>query len=290
MIKLKFFSDFCSSEQVMKNYINVYGISNPYNNIEIVTDDSYTHACIINAAMPRLNIKKENVIGFSFEPIAILYPIFIRKNFFEYAKKHIRTYYTGFVTEKIPKDIFSEHYAYQWHKWKSHILENNNNKKHIMSIIVSEKIFLPGHKYRHALLYELLKYDIDLHIWGRGSTMYHDKRVKGPFGENTDPYDDYYFTISVENSQSNYYITEKFVDPLVKACIPIYLGARKIKKIFKSDSYYLLKGKLDEDVRKIVDIYNNFKNYLVKDFTSIQNEIFRGNGFLFKFLESELNN
>tara|TARA_B100001250_G_scaffold407192_1_gene427541 strand:- start:1026 stop:1901 length:876 start_codon:yes stop_codon:yes gene_type:complete len=291
MIRLKFFSSFCSSEIAMDNYLNLYGIENNNPHIKFVTDKSYTHACIINVAQPSLTIPKENVIGLASEPLNLLYPIFIRKNFIEYAKKHISKYYIGSVNNDLPRDIFIEHYPFQWHIPKQFIVPEATERKHIMAIIVSEKTYLPGHQYRHALVSELLNYNIDIHIWGRSSNIiYNDKRAKGMFENNSEVYDNYHFVVAIENSINNYYITEKFIDPLVKACVPIYLGASKIKKVFNYDSYHLLTGNLQQDVNKIIHIYTNYKNYLIKDFKPIQNEIFNGNAFLLPFLQKRLKN
>lgn len=53
------------------------------------TGEDYTHAIILNTAIPMLTIPKENVIGLSLEPV-ILSPAFIA-----YADKHIGKYFIG---------------------------------------------------------------------------------------------------------------------------------------------------------------------------------------------------
>ena len=293
MIIIRFFTDFCSSTEVIKNYMNVYDLNTKtYNNLKFVDDETYTHAILINTAMPDLKIPKSNVFGFAHEPLALLYPTFVQKNFFEYAKKHIQNYYIGlwYITgNHIPRNIFKEHYGFQWHSWKKDIVPIVKDRKHIMSLILSDKQYLPGHEYRHKLTRELLKHNIDIHIWGGGAHNFKDPRAKGTFKEH-EPYDDYYFTIAIENSPSNCYITEKFVNPLVRGCIPIYIGALKIRNIFNNNFYKLLNGNLQEDVKRILDIYKNYKNYLVNDFTEIQNEIFNGKAAFFPFLEQILTN
>ena len=53
------------------------------------TGEDYTHAIILNTAMPMLTLPKEKVIGLAFEPV-ILSPAFIA-----YAEKHIGKYFIG---------------------------------------------------------------------------------------------------------------------------------------------------------------------------------------------------
>ena len=70
-----------------------------------------------------------------------------------------------------------------------------------MSIIFSDKKFLPGHIYRHKLVEKILNSDIDVHIFGRGCTtntcnvFSNDKRIKGKF-KRDEPYENYHFTIA----------------------------------------------------------------------------------------------
>ena len=81
---IKIFSDFSTSlnsklvyERLCETHlIPYYGKGN---DVFITTDDDYTHAIILNTAMPFLKIPKERVIGFAFEPLPYLHltPIFI---------------------------------------------------------------------------------------------------------------------------------------------------------------------------------------------------------------------
>ena len=55
-----------------------------------ITDESdFTHAIILNTAMPVLKIPKQNVIGLAWEPTSFLD---IRQDFINYAIKHIGKY------------------------------------------------------------------------------------------------------------------------------------------------------------------------------------------------------
>ena len=74
MKRVKIFSDFCDSQSCKKNFETIGGFENVSNygidkNVYITSDDDYTHAIIINKAMPTLTIPKDNVIGFAFERV-----------------------------------------------------------------------------------------------------------------------------------------------------------------------------------------------------------------------------
>ena len=69
-----------------------------------------------------------------------------------------------------------------------------------MSIILSFKKLSHGHIYRHLLVDEILKTDMDIHIYGNGSDFYgKDKRIKGKFNE-LEPYNNYKYHICIENT------------------------------------------------------------------------------------------
>ena len=94
MIKIKCFSSFCSTDIANSNFKkNLSSTIDKYSGlIEFTNDDDYTHAIIINTAMPLLNIPKENVIGLAFEPP---YFLGVNQRFIDYANKYIGTYYIG---------------------------------------------------------------------------------------------------------------------------------------------------------------------------------------------------
>ena len=169
-----------------------------------------------------------------------------------------------------------------------------------MSFILSDKNFLPGHQYRYLLLDKIINSGMEIDLYGRGIetykkfnpefylNKYNDLRENGirtnrnfihyqQYGKHegrfcydprvfndTEPYDDYQFTIAIENSTSKCYISEKFVDPIVRGCIPIYLGLKNIESYFGNIGYYKLTGNLDEDIKIIENIYNNYQKYIVK--------------------------
>jgi hypothetical protein len=262
-MKIKFFSDFCISKICKEKYESIckYNLIKNYGDnkeIFITCDEDYTHAIILNKAMPLLKIPKENVLGFAFEPYEFLQ---LTSEFITYAKKYIYRYFIGDLNDlKLP---FVEHHGYLWF---SHPTKEIINKKKIMSIVFSEKIITKNHQYRHVLVKNILNQNLPIDIFGRGCEFLNKNSkniyIKGLF-KDTEPYEDYLFTISIENFKSNNYFSEKIITPVMCNTIPIYLGCKNINKYF-GDYNILLSGILIDDIKLIINILQNPTRYINK--------------------------
>jgi hypothetical protein len=258
MIKVKFFSSFCDSQ----NCINVYKrvtelIDNHYygKNVVFTTEDDYTHAIIVNTAMPQLTCKKENVIGLAFEPPCYLN---LTYDFVIYAMQNIGKYYIGDNTS-LPSP-FINHHGFMWYIPFPRMVETKNN---FMSIIFSNKKDTIGHKYRHLLVQTILRFGLPIDIYGRGCTSLsniNDSRLKGQFNDE-EPYKNYKFSIAIENVSLPDYISEKLINCLVYGTTPIYYGAINTDKYFP-DKYIRLTGKLKDDLELLRNIISNPESYI----------------------------
>lgn len=222
----------------------------------ITNGDDYTHAILLNTAMPTLKpeLPIENVIGFAWEPIPFLN---LTYEFIQYAMKHISNYYIG-DTYGLPYP-FIEGNPYLWYNTPPQTI---SPKRNLMSIMVSFKCFAPGHTYRHTLVKEILQQGLPVDIYGNGCDNYslcNDSRVKGKFVLN-EPYESYVFHIAIENFQTNEYFSEKIVNPLIHECVPLYWGARNIDKYFKG-MYIPLNGDINHDIEVIREVARNPDQY-----------------------------
>ena len=257
-------------------------------NIVFVDDDTYTHSIIINTEMPSLKIDKENVIGLAYEPIEFLK---ITPEFIDYAKKHISRYFIGKVGD-LPYP-FEEHYAYQFHNWANTGFKIYEDKPKLMSLMLSEKRFLPGHVYRYRLVIQILKSNLPVDIIGRGCDVLrmfaegrNDPRVKSSFTDDAELLRDYKFTIAIENTQSNLYASEKLTNSFVHNTVPLYLGAEKVDEIFGEGCCIKLTGIIDEDIRIIEDVLKNPEKYR-RDMTKYRERLFSNKECcLIEFLKS----
>ena len=262
MIRIRVFSDFCDSTSCKNNFEKIcsstnilnYGLNNSY---YITDDENYTHVIIMNSAMPELTIPKENVIGLAFEPREF---INLHFHFIEYAKKHIGRYFIG-NSINLPNP-FVEGFAYMWHSNPERAI---TNKPKCMSIIVSDKTTAFGHKYRHAFVSKIIELGLPIDIYGNGSDKYNYSRIKGRF-RDAEPYEDYMFSICIENYRNSHYISEKAITPLMFNCVPIYWGCENINSYF--DEVLPISGVLESDILYIEDILRNPMNYYKPTYTS----------------------
>ncbi len=286
-MKIKFLCSFCSDSQCLANYMNVYGIKTRlYKNMEFVNDNSFTHIVIIGDINNRIinflnncNVKKENIIGFSFEPYEFSNTLTTNK---------IAEYRIS-KAEKFNMDNFKNGYTFQWHSWKQKLISNTYFKPFKMSIILSSKKIVHGHKYRHLLVNKILSTNLDIHIYGKGSIEHgSDNRIKGEF-ISEEPYNDYMYSIAIENTpDTEAYISEKFTNCIVANTIPIYYGADKVNNIFGNNCCYKLCGDLNKDFELITNIYNNCEKCKL-NLENAQYELFNGKAYLPNFLHEFFN-
>jgi len=261
MIRIRIFSDFCTSTECKKQFertnvstsVSTYGPTNKY---YITDQDDYTHVILLNKAMPTLTVPKENVIGLACEPREFLY---VTYEFVEYAKKYVRQYFIG-NGYGLPFP-FVEGFGYLWHVNPGREIVQ---KTKCMSIILSLKTCAPGHQYRHDFVSKIIQLGLPIDIYGRGSSQYSSPQIMGGFVE-TEPYENYMFTICIENFQNNHYVSEKVMTPLMFNCTPIYWGCPNINNYF--DGIIGLSGQLNGDIELVQNILTNPAKYYVKTYT-----------------------
>jgi hypothetical protein len=258
---IKIFCSFTTSRNCKEVYERINNVSDiefygKNKKIYITEDEDYTHAILINTPMPNLTIPKENVIGLAFEPVKFLG---LSSIFIEYAKKNIGKYYIG-DKNNLPEP-FIEHFGYMWY---SRPLKEITYKPNLMSIILSNKRSAPGHKYRHEMVKKIIEFGLPIDIYGRGSNNYSYDRVKGSFID-AEPYENYYFSICIENYECNHYFSEKIINPILYNCTPIYIGCKNIDNYL--DNVIKMSGNIEKDILLIKDVITNPNNYYKKTYT-----------------------
>jgi len=234
--------------------------------IYITNDDNYTHVILMNIPMPTITVPKSCVVGLAFEPPSFLVndnwrefepPNYIVnhvfKEFMNYAKDNVSKYFVG--TSVLPAPFVS-HYSYMWHVIPPRIIAEKNQ---MMSIMVSNKLQSVGHQFRHSLVKEILKTNLNIHIYGRGAKFYNDPRVKGEFKE-CEPYEKYHFHICIENFQTESYTSEKYTNCVLFGTTPIYWGAKNINSLFPGITIEL-SGSLETDMQLLHSIMQNPLKY-----------------------------
>lgn len=234
-MRIRIFSNFCDSQTCAHAFINVNNLDDSL----FTCDESYTHAIILNTATPALSIPKEHVIGLAFEPNQFLH---LTKEFIQYAKKHIGKYYIG--SSKGLPEPFTEGYGFLHHTNPKDGLSYHKRKP--VSLMISQKLHAPGHRYRHMLAQRILQSDLPVDIYGRGCKYHNDDpRLKGEFNDDV-MYTDYKYHICIENYKLPAYVSEKITNTLCCGATPIYWGSPLMEKYSVT-----LTGDIDRDMETI---------------------------------------
>jgi hypothetical protein len=270
-MRIKIFSSFCTSDQAKESYEKVcrvhlndnYGINK---DIYIVGENetNYSHAIILNTAMPMLNIPKKNVIGFALEPISFLG---VTQQFIEYVKKNISKYFIGTKLDNMPNE-FIETFSYMTYSCP---IEPIIKKTRIMSIALSKKKFAPGHMYRHILVNRIVQEKLPIYIYGRGANEYKSPYNMGVF-DDLEPYETYMYSICIENYRTPQYFSEKILNPIMCNCMPIYYGCENISQYLDKDLLHIINGSIDEDINLIKKILSNPMKYYKEPYSDMFEE------------------
>jgi Glycosyltransferase family 10 (fucosyltransferase) C-term len=253
-IKVRIFSDFCDSDCATKAFLNMCPNIHDYPNITFTSNNDYTHCVILNKAKDEILVPKQYVIGLAHEP---LFYLNLTPEFIMYTKQNIGNYYIGQVDNLgFP---FSHHISFLWH---SSLPSSIPLKRNTMSIIFSNKKETKGQQYRHELVSKILELNLPIDIWGRGCEhlQFSNKQIKGGFIEN-EPYESYQFTIAIENCEHDFYVSEKFINPLMVSTIPLYCGATCVDKLFPN-CFIRLNGNLTKDLKIINNVLLSPNKYI----------------------------
>lgn len=116
-----------------------------------------------------------------------------------------------------------------------------------ISMITSNKSFLPGHQKRLQIM-NAVKDFVD--VYGRGF-----KEIKN----KSEGLLDYYFSVAIENDATDDYFSEKILDCFMTSTIPIYFGSDCVYKFFNPKGIINIKEFNDlKDIKSISkDMYFN---------------------------------
>ena len=277
-IRIKFFSDFCDSYTCKSHYermcmvdeINYYGkIKRMY----ITCTETYTHAIFLNCPTPsKLQVDKKNVIGFAQEPPNTPHLKLRQNNFIEYAIKNIGKYFIG-STGGLPSSTFLGYHGFLFYETPKYIHDFPKKNK-LMSIMVSRKTFTDGHRYRHALVQNILNNNLPIDIWGNGTDVYREKYannkyLKTSFKSMEEMCKDYVFTIAIENTSHDHYFTEKIINPFVYNTIPLYWGCSTVENYFPNHVIPLT-GNINIDLEAIKLVLKNPQQFIDRHKIDIQ--------------------
>jgi len=104
-----------------------------------------------------------------------------------------------------------------------------------------------AHPIRNKFFHELSKYK---RVDAGGRAL---NNIGGSVEDKMKFIADYKFTIAIENSSVNGYVTEKIVEPMSVNSIPIYWGSETVERDFNLKSFVRLENDSDEAIKKAID-------------------------------------
>lgn len=149
---------------------------------------------------------------------------------------------------------------------------NAENKAPVMygaSTLIGHKMWTVGHRFRHILwdrrneIYNIPKYFFSSQHGGPPSQYI--------ISEYKDPLFEYQYHICIENTISDYYITEKIIDCFRMNVVPIYIGAKKIGDFF--DERGIFEASNIDDVISICNELSSKKYESMKKFVRLNRSV-----------------
>jgi hypothetical protein len=256
MYKVKFFSDYTDSKNLLYNFLTKYEILD--DTLSYTTGEDYQYAVVFNRTEDRV-LETAKTITVIQEPSwhevhrdttyleCSDYLIINDPALFESTHKIILG---GQVIESPSYLFYYDHVPLSFFRKIEHV---EKNKK--CSMIVSSLAFYQGnYRKRLSLLGQILQSDLDIDIYGRGFKI-EDSRYKGAVENKHTGLIPYEYSIAIENCNERNYITEKFVDCLLCNTIPIYNGAPNIAEVYDSRFFRTIdldSATIINDIRTII--------------------------------------
>jgi hypothetical protein len=181
------------------------------------------------------------------EPRAIIYPLYEHVYHNHSHFKEVWTFDKKLLdlNAKFPGRIKFVYASPAWIKTEE---QQIYKKTKMHSIIASNKNTLLGHWIRHKIVE---RYRGFMDVYGD---------AYNPIENKLSGLKDYMFQFAIENSQDDFYFTEKLLDCLLTGTVPIYWGCPSIGKFFNTKGFVIING--DSSMA------NAIKNLTEKDYDS----------------------
>lgn len=240
--RVKILCNWCSSEQLCKEWEHMSQGGGAWNNLQITSEDKdIDYYVIINRPPPGATYIPEKTVVFQMEPwCGDSYQTWGVKTWGEWAKPDPKKFLQVRSHDAFYNNAF-------WQLSSSYTALRSTHpektKGETISSICSSKYFDPGHKYRIDFLKFLeAKGDIDLHIYN-ADNKHGFKSYSGPVTAHKDkdkgiaPYK-YYFMC--ENNVERNFVTEKLWEPILTETLCFYWGCPNVADILDKRAYVQL--------------------------------------------------
>jgi hypothetical protein len=183
--------------------------------------------------MIRENIAKENTLFIGSEPPAIK----------TYPEGYLGQFYSAICSDPdaIQPNLKLSQQGYPWFcglgynhikTYDDYKVEKTIEKTKLISVVCSSKQTKPGHRKRFEFVQRLKEiFPDDLDLYGAGQNYVEDK---------ADAVRPYKYHITIENSISPHYWSEKLADAYLEGAFPLYSGCPNLDQYFSPDAFRLI--------------------------------------------------
>jgi len=239
-IKIKVLASWTSSEEITKRLLDQFYIDQDLSDVEFVHDGDCDFVFNCNYEVG-VNGTYQQRYAFTMEPTwSGNYP----KHFSD--PKTIVYAQTSAGSDR-PHNVI-EHPTFMFYGsggegWTyKEVMDNQSypktkNISSIVSMLRNGMTYPCLYDARRAAITTILASNVEVDVYGWDWSWF--PRAKG-LGRKFEGLLPYRFSLAIENTHENNYITEKFYDPILTNTIPIYFGAKNIREIFPENGYVLI--------------------------------------------------
>lgn len=266
MVRIKFSGIFWNDLDYLKKRVESnWGKAEEYG-LKLVTDDSFDYQVIINkSSNPDYNLRSKS-IGVVMEPSwSSNYDLNLSNYCFKTLTSNKKMKGDGVV--HCPNFMFYEDSQDPSVSCDQFKYNFNFNKPKKISIIVSNwncSDISHNYYWREKLVKDILDSDLDIDIYGKNWNI-SDSRYKGCIKDKVEGLKDYEYSVSIENSCEDYYLSEKLFDCFLNNTVPIYYGCKRVSQFYDPRSFIQFDIKNNNTINTLKTLIKS-NNSIYKDF------------------------
>jgi hypothetical protein len=135
---------------------------------------------------------------------------------------------------------------------ESELMTIPEEKSKVLCSVVTGFNGVPGYKDRQAFLEKLSASNPDFDLYGRyGKIIQRISSYRGFSSIKYQTVGDYKYSLTIENTNEDWYISEKIFDALLCGSMPIYHGTERIFDLIPHDWFYYLPDLSDRSVKLV---------------------------------------
>lgn len=191
----------------------------------------------------------------------LIEPRILEPQQYDYIEKNPEKFHKVFTYDKVLLDSYKDKCVFipAGGCWIEKEKRDIHAKNKLLSMVISRKNFMPGHKLRHNISNSFKNIDYF------GPDFINIPKTE----DKTESLKNYMFQIVIESCQMDYYFTEKIIDCFATGTVPIYWGCPSIKDFFDINGIITFNN-IDElkNIIKTLDIelYRSKTQHMLNNF------------------------